>query len=95
MHGLHSQVKGCINTLASVYDQAHKVQTMVGFLVIVEVQEGPTPAPHGVQEAIPLICQSQPKQKRLVQISGGAQDVDMQDVRFVGVMKESAITHKE
>jgi len=68
---------------------------MVRFLVIVEVQEGSTPPPHGVQEAIALICQSQPNQKRLVQISGGVQYVDMQDVRFIGIMKELAITHKE
>ena len=96
MSELHLQVKRGVDPLFSVSGRrAHVIQAIVGPLAMVDVQKRPSPAPRGVQEATVLISQDQLVRQRFVCISGDVQDVDMEDVRIVRVMKEMTIVHEE
>jgi hypothetical protein len=44
----NSQFKRCIDTFSSVPGHALVVQPVIRFLAIVEVQEYPSPVPHGI-----------------------------------------------
>jgi len=96
MSDLHLQVKICVDPLFSISGRrAHVIQAIVGLLTTVDVQKCPSPAPRGVQEAIVLISQDQLVRQRFVCISGDVQDVDMEDVRIIRVMKEMTSVQEE
>ena len=97
MSNLHLQVKGCVDPLSSISGQTHVIQAIVGLFAVVDVQKRPSPAPRGVQEAIVLIFQDQLVRQRFVyvSVSGDIQDVDVEDVRIVRVMKEMTSVHEE
>jgi hypothetical protein len=95
MSNLHLQVKGCVDPFSSISGQTHVIQAIVGLFAMVDVQKRPSPAPRGVQEAIVLIFQYQLVRQRFVYVSGDVQDVDMEDVRIVRVMKEMTSVHEE
>lgn len=95
MSELHLQIKRCVDPLSSISGRAHVIQAIVGLLAMVDVQKCPSPSPRGVQEAIVLIFQDQLVRQRFVYSSGDIQDVDMEDVRIVRVMKEMTTVHEE
>jgi hypothetical protein len=81
MCNVHLQIQRCVNALSSVSGRALVVQAVVGLLTLVEMQESPSPAPHGVLEAIMLVGQGQLIRQRFihVSVSGDIQSIDMED----------------